>query len=379
VEMLNLASRWQRLWPPVPHEIRDELALLRHARLMTQVPVLYCALIIVVCTAALAAADGAPWVVQIGIPLAVTVVGVGRLTWWIRNRRRPVTPDQARRLVINMIRISTAIAGTCSVWCLLSWTHAAPAQQSYYPLFMAMGSLTTAFCLSVVRSATILNLLLGIVPICTGLLVLGNRMDAIAGSIVLVATAFLVRMILGQHDQLIDLLVLKHQLREQANTDPLTGLLNRRALIAEAEAAFADKTGRPGLALFDLDGFKAINDRHGHAAGDELLVQIAARLRCEVGDVAAVARLGGDEFAIFLADDRDHVVPQLVDRLLAALVPPFALAGSRVSLGASAGRARAPEDGTSLIDLFAAADRALYAVKASRRDQRERRALRSAV
>ena len=378
--MRILASQWQRFWPPVPPEIRDELALLRHTRLMAQVPVLYCALIIVVFTATLAAAEDAPWAVRIGIPLAVIAVGAGRLIWWVRNRHRTVTPEQARRLITIMIRFSMSIAGTCSVWSLLSWTHAAPAQQSYYPLFMAMGSLTTAFCLSVVRSATILNLLIGIAPICGGMLLLGNRMDLIAGSIVLIATAFLVRMILGQHDQLVDLLVLKHQLREQANTDPLTGLLNRRALMSGAAAALANPAARPSLALIDLDGFKAINDRHGHAAGDELLVQIAARMRREVGDAAAVARLGGDEFVLFLADDRDHAVPQLVDRLLVALVPPFAIAGTRVSLGASAGRARAPEDGASLVDLFAAADRALYAAKASRNlDNRDRPALWGAV
>lgn len=366
--MLNPASLRQRYWPPVPPEIRDELALLRHARLSTQVPVLYCALITVVFAAALAAADGAPWIVRIGIPLLVTIAGCGRLYWWMRNRNRGVTPDQARHLIAKMIAISTSIAGVCSVWCLLSWTHAAPAQQSYYPLFMAMGSLTTAFCLSVVRSATILNLVMGIMPICTGLMLLGNRMDLIAAVIVLIATAFLIRMILGQHDQLIDLMVLKHQLREQANTDPLTGLLNRRALIAGAEHAFADGSLRPSLALFDLDGFKDINDLHGHAAGDELLVQIARRLRSTAADTLAVARLGGDEFAVFMAHDPHGWMPEQADRLLASLVPPFSLGSARITLGASAGLARAPDDGASLTDLFAAADRALYAVKATRRD-----------
>jgi diguanylate cyclase len=364
--MLVPASWRQRYWPPVPHEIRDELALLRHARLSEQIPILYLAVITVVSTAAMASAEAAPWIVRFGIPLAVCAVGLIRLVWWMRHRGRAVSPDEARSLIRKMIHISTGIAGISSVWCLLSWTHSAPAQQSYFPLFMAMGSLTTAFCLSVVRRATLLNLIVGIVPISMGLLLLGNRMDMIAGSIILIATAFLIRMNLEQHRQLVDLLVLKHKLREQANTDPLTGLLNRRALIAEAESAFADSGQLPGLALLDLDGFKSVNDRYGHAAGDELLVQIADRMRREIGTTASLARLGGDEFAVLMPHDPDHHLPGLVDRLLVSLVPAFALADARVTLGASAGMGRTPGDGRSLTTLLAAADRALYAVKAKR-------------
>lgn len=364
--MLIPASRWQRLWPSVPHEIRDELALLRYARLTTQIPILYITLLAVISMAMLAAAADAPWIIRLGIPLFVATAGAARMVWWIRRQHQAVTPDQARERIGKLIWISSGIAGLCSVWCLLSWMLAAPAQQSYYPLFMAMGSLTTAFCLSAIRSATVTILLLGIVPISAGLLALGNRMDIIAASVVLIATAFLARLILGQHDQLIDLLMLKHQLREQAHTDPLTGLLNRRALIAEAEAAFAEDRACPALALIDLDSFKAVNDRHGHAAGDELLVQIGARLRLVAGNQAAIARLGGDEFALLLRDSNAAALAPLVDRLLAALVPPFAIGSARVTLGASAGMACAPADGTSLATLFAAADSALYAIKASR-------------
>lgn len=105
---------------------------------------------------------------------------------------------------------------------------------------MAMGSLTTAFSLAVIRFATVSNLALGIAPITLAMTLFGNYLDRVAAMVVVMATLFMIRMVAEQHRQLVDLLLLKHQLREQANTDPLTGLLNRRALIASAEQAFGD-------------------------------------------------------------------------------------------------------------------------------------------
>lgn len=378
VGMMQLLSAFRHhYWPRVPREIRDELALLRYDRLTRQIPMLYVTIIAVVATAMLAAAEDAPWLVRTGIPLFVTLFALARLTWWLRIRKRILTADQARASIAKLIRISGGIAGISSIWCLLSWTMSAPAQQSYYPLFMAMGSLTTAFCLSTIRAAMLVNLTLGILPICTGMIVMGNRMDMIAGAIVLIATIFLVRMNLGQHGQLIDLLMLKHQLRDQAHSDPLTGLLNRRALIAVAQDAFANPDARPALALLDLDGFKGVNDRHGHAAGDELLVQIADRMRRVVGHRAALARLGGDEFALFVSDDMASHLNMLTDDVLAAFIAPFAVGAARIHLGASAGKATAPDDGHDLTALFVAADTALYAVKhrrcATNGDRRQRR------
>jgi diguanylate cyclase len=207
----------------------------------------------------------------------------------------------------------------------------------------------------------------GISPIVVALTLFGNSLDRVAAGFVAVATLFLVRMVNDQHRQLIDLMLLKHQHREQAHTDPLTGLFNRRALITAAEAAFAGGADEVvGLALIDLDGFKAVNDRHGHAAGDELLVQVAARMRRSVGETAVVARLGGDEFAMLVTGAGVDSLGAQVDRLLAGLVPSFAVGEALVTLGASAGMARAPVDGSNLTELFAAADRTLYAAKASR-------------
>jgi diguanylate cyclase len=355
-----------RVWPHVPAEIRDELAVLRYARLQRQIPILYLTLIAVITAAMLAAADGAPWWVRIGIPTFVISAGIVRFLWWTRQRGAIADADTARRHIRRTVIISTSICALCSIWCIASWLMSAPEQRSYYPLFMAMGSLTTAFSLSVIRFATLTNLVMGIAPMALAMMTIGGELDRLAGLVVAIATMFLVRMVGDQHRQLIDLLLLKHQLREQANTDPLTGLRNRRALIAAAERAFAEAPGAVSLALFDLDGFKAVNDRHGHAVGDDLLVEVAQRLRRSATPGAVIARLGGDEFALLLVGEEAGAVALQVDRMLAALVPPFNIGSAPITLGASAGMARAPGEGTSLTELFAAADTILYTAKASR-------------
>jgi diguanylate cyclase (GGDEF)-like protein len=117
-----------------------------------------------------------------------------------------------------------------------------------------------------------------------------------------------------------------------------------------------------GVLMLDLDGFKAVNDRHGHAAGDEVLREVARRLRRSVRERDLVARLGGDEFVVVLTDL--GAVPDSVDRVEAALAERFA--GTDAPLRAAVGVAVFPADGATVADLLAVADREMYAAKASR-------------
>jgi diguanylate cyclase (GGDEF)-like protein/PAS domain S-box-containing protein len=153
--------------------------------------------------------------------------------------------------------------------------------------------------------------------------------------------------------------------RHEADHDPLTGLANRRALERTLEAALARAASRGrsvGVLMLDLDGFKAVNDRHGHAAGDEVLREVARRLRRSVRERDLVARLGGDEFVVVLTDL--GAVPDSVDRVEAALAERFP--GTGGPLRAAAGVAVFPADGATVADLLAVADREMYAAKASR-------------
>src|SRR3954466_4562641 len=159
--------------------------------------------------------------------------------------------------------------------------------------------------------------------------------------------------------------------RLEADTDPLTGLANRRALERTLDAALTRAGARArsvGLLLVDLDGFKAVNDTHGHAAGDEALREVARRLRRSVRERDLVARLGGDEFVVVLTDlgGRSGAVNDSMERIAEVLGEPIAFNGTSVTLGAAIGVATFPADGGSGADLLAHADRAMYAAKGAR-------------
>jgi diguanylate cyclase (GGDEF)-like protein/PAS domain S-box-containing protein len=159
--------------------------------------------------------------------------------------------------------------------------------------------------------------------------------------------------------------------RHEADHDPLTGLANRRALERVLETALprAGALSRSvGVLMLDLDGFKAVNDRHGHAAGDQALREVARRLRRCVRERDLVARLGGDEFVVVLTDlgDDSGAAHDTVERVRSALESPIAVDGAvTVELRAAIGVAVFPGDGESVADLLAVADRGMYAAKAS--------------
>lgn len=153
------------------------------------------------------------------------------------------------------------------------------------------------------------------------------------------------------------------QLERAAAHDPLTGLLNRAGFAQRFEAATGDDR-RPGALLqVDLDGFKAVNDEHGHAAGDELLEHIARRLLAVVRTTDAVGRLGGDEFAIHQPDVGDAAsVLSLGERVRSTLAQPFHISAGTVHVSGSIGVAML--DGqVALSKALAAADASSYAAK----------------
>jgi diguanylate cyclase (GGDEF)-like protein/PAS domain S-box-containing protein len=160
--------------------------------------------------------------------------------------------------------------------------------------------------------------------------------------------------------------------RHEADTDPLTGLANRRALERTLASALARASARgrvTAVLMLDLDGFKAINDSHGHAAGDAALREVARRLRRCVRERDLVARLGGDEFVVLLTDvgGTSGAAQEACERVDAALAQPIALEQGEMTLRAAIGVATFPGDGADAPSLLAFADRAMYAAKHRRR------------
>lgn len=164
---------------------------------------------------------------------------------------------------------------------------------------------------------------------------------------------------------------LERRIRQQAELDPLTRVLNRSAFGEHASVALSEARARrrhAAVALVDLDGFKAVNDRYGHAVGDLVLQRTATRMTGAVRTSDAVARLGGDEFAVLMSDVRsmeDAVgVAETVRRQIAE---PILSDGVELKVGASVGVALFPSHGRDVAALLEAADAALYQVKASGR------------
>ena len=156
--------------------------------------------------------------------------------------------------------------------------------------------------------------------------------------------------------------------------DPLTGLPNRRLLEERIErsVAWAARRDRPFvLAFLDLDRFKAVNDTHGHRAGDHVLREVARRLEGRVRATDTVARVGGDEFVVLLPEAHPHDVDELVRGLEEVVREPIPYQGRELVVGTSAGVAVYPRDGHDAVELITRADEWMYLAKQRRREVAE--------
>ncbi len=154
---------------------------------------------------------------------------------------------------------------------------------------------------------------------------------------------------------------------EAAETDPLTGLLNRRGFLArvEAERNRSQRSGAPlAVAFLDCDRFKELNDTRGHQTGDRLLIATSEVLRANVRNYDSVARLGGDEFAVLLPDVEEAGACAASDRLLTALHAEMTRQGWPVTFSIGVAVFARPQATTEMI---AAADAAMYEIKRSGR------------
>jgi diguanylate cyclase (GGDEF)-like protein len=150
-----------------------------------------------------------------------------------------------------------------------------------------------------------------------------------------------------------------------AEHDSLTGILNRQGMDQALSQILPNEHRQMALISIDLDGFKQVNDKHGHGAGDMLLIQIAKRLTDQLSDGALLARMGGDEFMAVVRDMAPDEIGPLADRLIAAISrQSYDLGENKVArVGASIGFACLPEDAASTVELRMRADEALYAAK----------------
>lgn len=168
-------------------------------------------------------------------------------------------------------------------------------------------------------------------------------------------------------------LMAEYKLSRLARTDYLTGLSNRAGFDAHVNELLlnANLSGRGcALALIDLDGFKSVNDTHGHGVGDELLKDVAVRIKEVLGGRHLAARLGGDEFSIAfdLATDLDDAF-EIGNRIVANLEQPFQVSGIRLQISGSVGITASVNVDDTFSAILERADKALYQAKSAGRNQ----------
>jgi len=168
----------------------------------------------------------------------------------------------------------------------------------------------------------------------------------------------------GTIEDITDRLAFEAQLAHQANHDPLTGLPNRTLLAEYVAERFRPGTSGLACLFLDLDNFKVVNDSLGHAAGDELLVEVAARLRATVRPGDLVARFGGDEFVVVCENVDETSAVSLAERVSVALAVPLHLGGVDVRPYASVGVTVQTAEHHAADDLIRDCDIAMYQAKA---------------
>ncbi|MEO9599777.1 EAL domain-containing protein [Parasphingorhabdus sp.] len=159
----------------------------------------------------------------------------------------------------------------------------------------------------------------------------------------------------------------------RAEFDALTGLANRHRMNSQLTGmlgAFKSANRSCAIMMLDLDRFKQVNDTMGHPAGDELLRQVAQRMRSVVGDIGEIGRLGGDEFQVIFPDLDDRgKLGEIAGEIVKTISDPYPINGKSATIGTSIGIAIAPYDGIEKDELINSSDLALYAAKNSGRGQ----------
>jgi diguanylate cyclase (GGDEF)-like protein len=319
---------------------------------------------------------------SVGFNVQTFIAACGLLRMWHwYGSGRGTTPSHeimAKRLR-QTVWFAAAVCLAVCARCLYLLQVGDTASHMAVLLFGGLTAIGIAYGLTALPIAGWIPLILIIGPLSVTALLSHDRRFA-GAAFGLVVVAALTSRLLGAHSQHFTTVIRSRSViaREQevveharqeaiiaATTDFLTGLPNRRALVAALDTAASERTGSFALAILDLDRFKAVNDTFGHAIGDQLLKEVAARLVKAVGARGLVARLGGDEFGVLLPEVRNAKDAQAIGgNILLEVNGPAFLNGREFTIAASCGMglSRKRED-FSPSRLMADADLALYQAK----------------
>jgi diguanylate cyclase (GGDEF)-like protein len=321
----------------------------------------------------------------IALPAALITVSAFRLVAWF-NARASVeleALDRVRRKVRVASLLGPALTFGFALTIVISTWQDGVVEFTLALLTVWVVAAVCAICLNRIASEANVIVIAATTPLVVAFLARGAELTLGLAPLVAIAACFIVRM-LDEHFRMFDEIVRsrfmiaeKQRAAEEARqaamtialTDDLTGLPNRRcfhSLLAD-RIRTAMETGEPfALGLIDLDGFKPINDAHGHPAGDQILRQVADRLATAMDGRGSAARIGGDEFAVLCKGigARDEAVA-LGEEIQMMFATPFNASPLGVRLTCACGFALFPSSAVEPDELVRLADAALYRAKAS--------------
>ncbi len=324
--------------------------------------------------------------------LTLTVLVLFRLAHWLKVRGREIAPERIlRELRMTLVYAMVFSLGFC-IWALRQIANLEYGAENHVILFGSLAAIGCAYGVSRYPAAARTPLLFLGVPLALQLVFSGDTAHIGIGVSLGVILLVLMRLLALHDDSFRELVesrtaitlereraqraerlakAEKAKARLIADTDPLTGLANRRAFLrALGRRAAGVGRSRKGfaLAMVDLDGFKPINDTFGHAAGDRVLEGIGSRLARAVGDGALIARTGGDEFALLLPQVRSMTGASSIGvAICAALQEPFLVDGREFRVSGSCGVTLLLPGDCDVEVALIRADTALYRAKESGR------------
>ncbi len=314
-------------------------------------------------------------------PALLCGFSVMRGVWWWRRRFAYFTLPQIQHNIRNTSILAVIMACMFMTWGLLLYPHGDVYARGHLIFFLAMTMVGCVCCLMPLPSAALGLATVAMAPFISYFLVTdAGRMRVEAINFGLVGSA-LIYLLYRQHHSFIDLIQSRRDLhlrqvetqklsdenRIIAFTDALSGLPNRRALLARLDEIHSGHQPGPdsvAVIFVDLDGFKVINDAHGHEFGDALIRKVGGRLArlCPAG--AMLVRMGGDEFAMMIEQrGAMAVATEIASRILTVLTMPIVIGRAECHIGASVGVAADLDGTTSSYELLRRADAAMYRVK----------------
>ncbi|WP_322101669.1 putative bifunctional diguanylate cyclase/phosphodiesterase [Paraburkholderia sp. J41] len=343
----------------------DAALLLARSRIFTyQLPMMYTLLLVNTWGLVFAHLHDLPVGLGLIFPLALSGVCLLRMALWLRLRGRALTLEIARKALRRTNVLAVVLAACFSAWAIALLPHGGANLRFHVAFYMAITAIGIIFCLIHLLAAAV-----AVTIIVDGAFVFtfmrsGNvTFEAIAIDAALVSISMLA-VFFRHYEHFRELVRAQGENYRLANLDSLTSLPNRRAFFSFLDIAYdtAKAHGQNlAIGIIDLDGFKPVNDLHGHAFGDSVLQEVGKRLNQFAAQGTAVARLGGDEFAIVVDDDcREARLRELGRAVCAELARPIVAGELAIRVGATVGFAIFSAHSANARALFEHADYALY-------------------